>query len=171
MPIGRRTPILVVSEAGKAMPGWPEGGSMTAQAHPEGGATAPREPTAWVGWILFAAIMMVLLGMFHVVQGFVAVFNSDYFVVGPSGLVVSMDYTAWGWTHVVGGIVVAVAGVCLFTGQMWARVVGVVLAVASAIVNIAFLAAYPLWSLIMIALDVFVILALTVHGSEIRELD
>ena len=145
---------------------------MTAQAHPEGGAApARREPTAWVGWIVFAAIMMVLLGMFHVVQGLVALFNSDYFVVGPSGLVVSMDYTAWGWTHVIGGIVVAVAGVCLFTGQMWARVVGVVVAVASAIVNIAFLAAYPVWSLIMIALDVFVILALTVHGSEIKEID
>ena len=145
---------------------------MTAQAHPEGGAAAaPREPTAWVGWIVFAAIMMVLLGMFHVVQGLVALFNSDYFLVGSSGLVVSMSYTAWGWTHVIGGIVVAVAGACLFTGQMWARVVGVAIAVVSAIVNIAFLAAYPVWSLIMIAIDVFVILALTVHGSEIKEID
>ena len=146
---------------------------MTAQAQPEGGAapSARREPTAWVGWIVFAAIMMVLLGMFHVVQGLVALLNSDYFVVGPSGLVVSMDYTAWGWTQLIGGIVVAVAGVCLFTGQMWARVVGVVVAVLSAIINIAFLAAYPVWSLIMIAIDVFVILALTVHGSEIKEID
>lgn len=144
---------------------------MSAQAQPGGAAPAPGEPTAWVGWIVFAAIMMVLLGMFHVVQGFVAIFNSDYFVVGPSGLVVSMDYTAWGWTHVIGGLVVAVAGVCLFTGQMWARVVGVALAVLSAVVNLAFLAAYPLWSLLMIALDVFVILALTVHGSEIKEID
>jgi len=145
---------------------------MTAQAHPEGGA-APvrREPTAWVGWIVFAAIMMVLLGMFHVVQGLVALFNSDYFVVGTSGLVVSMDFTAWGWTHLIGGIVVAAAGACLLTGQMWARVVGVAVAVISAIINIAFLAAYPVWSLIMIALDVFVILALTVHGSEIKEID
>lgn len=146
---------------------------MTAQAHPGGGAAASarREPTAWVGWIVFAAIMMVLLGMFHVVQGLVALFNSDYFLVGPSGLVVSTSFTAWGWTHLIGGIIVAVAGVCLFTGQMWARVVGVALAVLSAIVNIAFLAAYPVWSLIMIALDVFVILALTVHGSEIKEID
>ena len=114
--------------------------------------------------------MMVLLGMFHVVQGLVALFNSNYFLVGPSGLVVSMNYTAWGWTHVIGGIVVAAAGICLFTGQMWARVVGVAVAVISAIINIAFLAAYPVWSLIMIALDVFVILALTVHGSEIKEI-
>ena len=145
---------------------------MTAQAHPEGGA-APvrREPTAWVGWIVFAAIMMVLLGMFHVVQGLVALFNSDYFLVGTSGLVVSMNFTAWGWTHLIGGIVVAAAGACLLTGQMWARVVGVAVAVVSAIINIAFLAAYPVWSLIMIALDVFVILALTVHGSEIKEID
>jgi hypothetical protein len=145
---------------------------MTAQAQPGGAApSTPREPASWVGWIVFAAIMMVLLGMFHVVQGLVALFNSDYFVVGSSGLVVSMDYTAWGWTHVIGGIVVAVAGVCLFTGQIWSRVVGVAVAVISAIANIAFLAAYPVWSLIMIALDVFIILALTVHGSEIKEID
>jgi hypothetical protein len=143
---------------------------MTA-AQPGAGASAYREPTAWVGWIVFAGTIMVMLGIFHVIQGFVALFNSDYFLVGPSGLVVNMDYTAWGWTQIIAGAIVAVAGAGLFTGQMWARVVGVVLAMISALVNIAFLAAYPIWSMMMIALSVIVILALTVHGSEMKALD
>ena len=82
---------------------------------------------------------------------------------------VNVNYTTWGWVHLLGGIIVAAAGFCVFTGQIWARTVGVILALLSAIVNVGFLAAYPVWSLMMIALDVVVILALTVHGSEMRE--
>lgn len=142
-----------------------------AQPEESAGASSYREPTAWVGWIVFAGTIMVMLGIFHVIQGFVALFNDDYFLVSPSGLVVNVDYTTWGWTQIIAGTIVAVAGACLFTGQMWARVVAVVLAMLSALVNIAFLAAYPVWSLMMIALDVIVILALTVHGSEMKALD
>jgi len=82
---------------------------------------------------------------------------------------VSVDYTAWGWVHLIGGIIMALAGISLFAGRMWARVVGVILALASAIVNVAFLSAYPIWSAIMIALDVLVIWALTVHGAEMKK--
>jgi len=125
--------------------------------------------SAWTGWIGFAGTMMVLLGSFHVIQGLVALFNDDYYLVGKSGLVVNVDLTAWGWVHLIGGAVVIGAGVCVFAGQLWARIVGVIVAMVSALVNVGFMGAYPLWSLIMIALDVVVILALTVHGSEIRE--
>jgi hypothetical protein len=124
--------------------------------------------SAWVGWIAFAGLMMVMLGTFHVLQGLVALFNDKYFVVSRHGLLVSADYTAWGWVHVVAGVVVVVAGVCVLAGQIWARVVGTLLALVSAVLNIAFLSAAPLWSLTMIALDVVVILALTVHGSDIK---
>ena len=124
--------------------------------------------TAWVGWIAFAGTMMALLGTFHLIQGLVAIFNDKYFLVGRSGLVVSVDYTAWGWAQVIAGLVVMVAGFCVFAGQMWARVVGILVALLSAVVNITFLAAYPIWSMIMIALAVVVILALTVHGSDIK---
>jgi hypothetical protein len=68
----------------------------------------------------------------------------------------------------IAGAVVFAAGLGLFAGQMWARVVGVVLAVASALLNFAFIAAYPFWSTIVIAMDVFVIYALTVHGREMK---
>jgi hypothetical protein len=123
----------------------------------------------WTGLIAFAGIVMILLGIFHVIQGFVALFNSDYYLVGKSGLVLNVDYTAWGWFQLIAGLLVIAAGAGLFAGQVWARVVAILLAMISAVINIGFLAAYPLWSLMMIGLDVLVIWALTVHGSEMRE--
>lgn len=127
-----------------------------------------RGTSAWVGWIAFAGVIMVMLGMFHVIEGIVALAQDEYFKASPSRLVLNIDYTAWGWIHLVGGAVVVVAGVGVFAGQVWARAVGTVVAVLSAVVNLAFLAAYPLWSTLMIALAVVVIMALTVHGSEIK---
>jgi hypothetical protein len=144
---------------------------MSQYAEQEGSMRAAHyeEPTGWVGWVAFAAIMMVMLGCFHAIQGLVALFDDQKFLVADSGLVVSVDYTAWGWVHLIGGIIVALAGVSLFAGRMWARILGVLAALASAIVNIAFLSAYPIWSTIMIALDILIIWAITVHGSEMKQ--
>ena len=139
-----------------------------------GGSTAPRqsmdqsEVTGWVGWVVFAGTMMMLIGAFHVIQGLVALFDDEYFLVGSNGLVVSVDYTTWGWVHLVSGVIVIAAGLGLFAGRTWARAVGVILASASAILNFAFIAAFPVWSLTIIALDVFVIYALTAHGGEMK---
>lgn len=126
------------------------------------------EPTGWVGWIMFGAVMMLMLGMFHAIAGLVALFQDSYYLVGKNNLVVHVNYTAWGWAHLIGGIVIVLAGVGLIAGQMWARIVGVGLAILSAVVNMAFFAAYPWWSAIMIALDVLVIWALTAHGAEMK---
>jgi hypothetical protein len=125
------------------------------------------DASGWAGWILFAAVIMILVGAFHVIQGLVALFKDDYFAVSSSGLVLSVSYTAWGWIHLVGGVIVVAAGVALFAGKMWARVLGTAMACVSAVVNVGFLGAYPLWSTMMIALDVAIIMALTVHGSAI----
>lgn len=127
-----------------------------------------RGTSAWVGWIGFAGMIMIMLGTFHIIEGIVALVKDDYFLVTSSGLVVDIDYTMWGWVHIIGGIVIVAAGVGVFAGKMWARVVGVLVALVSAIINMAFLEAYPLWSIMMIALAVVVIMALTVHGSEIK---
>ena len=124
--------------------------------------------SGWVGWIGFAGVLMMLLGTFHAIQGLVALFNDEYYLVGSSGLVLEFDYTAWGWVHLIAGAVMVAAGLGVFGGQVWARAVGVAIAMVSAIVNVVFLAAYPVWSLMMIALDVVLILALTVHGSEVK---
>src|SRR5687768_872597 len=133
----------------------------------DSGYSEPRT-TGWVGWVVFAGTMMLLIGFFHIIQGLVALLDDDYFLVTDSGLTVHVDYTAWGWTHLIAGVIVCCAGLGLFLGQMWARIVGVTLAVISALLNFAFIAAYPFWCLTVIALDVFVILALTVHGREIK---
>jgi len=125
--------------------------------------------SGWTGWVVFAGIMMVMLGVFHAIQGLVALFQDDYFLVGKSGLTLHIDYTAWGWIQLISGVVVFAAGLAVFVGQVWARSVGVLVAMLSAIVNVGFLAAYPIWSTIMIGLDVLVIWALIVHGGELRE--
>jgi hypothetical protein len=141
---------------------------------PEELASTPDLPpqetrqTGWVGMVVFAAVVMIMMGIFHAIAGLVGIFQEEYFLVPRSDLVVHVDYTAWGWTYLIGGIIIGLAGVGLLAGQMWARVVGVILAVLSAVLNLAFFAAYPWWSAIMIALDVLVIWALTVHGSEIK---
>ena len=138
----------------------------------ESPSTVPRSgqagTSAWVGWIAFASMMLLMLGAFHVVAGIVALAEDEYFLVAPSGLVLNIDYTTWGWVHLIGGLIVAGAGVGVLAGQMWARVVGTVVAAVSAILNIVFIAAYPLWSISMIVLSVIAIMALTVHGSEIK---
>ena len=129
----------------------------------------PAELTGWVGWIAFAGFMMVMLGTFHAIQGLVALFNDKYFLVGKSGLTLSLDFTTWGWIHIIGGIIIAGAGIGLFVGKMWARTVGVIAAMLSAIVNVGFLPAYPIWSTMMIVVDVLVIWAITVHGGELKD--
>lgn len=139
---------------------------MTTHASVDRRRTEPADPTSgWYGWIIFAATMMMMLGVFHAIAGLVALFKDEYFLVTAKGLVVTADYTAWGWTHLLLGLLVVAAGAALFAGRTWARVVAVILAMASAIVNLGFLSAYPLWSAIMIALNVMVIYAVTAHGG------
>jgi hypothetical protein len=124
--------------------------------------------TAWTGFVLFGGIMMLMMGSFQAIEGFVALFKEDYFLVTRNGLVVSMDYTAWGWTHLLIGLVAVAAGFGVMVGQMWARVVGIIIAMVSALANIAFVSAYPVWSTIIIATDILVIYALAVHGREVK---
>jgi hypothetical protein len=124
--------------------------------------------SAWVGWIVFGAIILVLLGVFQVIQGLVALFRHDFYLVAPSRLVLAVDYSSWGWAHLVLGVLAVAIGVGMLSGNPVARVAGVVLAALSAVVNLAFLAAYPIWSVLVIALDVVVIYAIVVHGRELR---
>jgi hypothetical protein len=125
-------------------------------------------PTAWTGWVVFASVMMFLLGCFQVVQGFVAVFDNGYYHVTEGGLVINVDYTAWGWTHMLLGLLIIISALGVLSGNVVARTVGVLLAGLSAIVNLLFIEAYPIWSVLIITVDVLVIYALTVHGRELR---
>lgn len=130
----------------------------------------PSPMTGWVGWVAFAGVMMVMAGLFHMVQGLVAIFRDEVYVVSKSGLALSIDYTAWGWIHLLGGALVLGGGLALFVGKTWARVLAVIVAMVSMLINVGFLAAFPIWSSLMIAVDVLIIWAVMVHGEELRRL-
>jgi len=126
------------------------------------------EPTAWAGWVVFAGVMLIMLGSFQIIQGLVALFDDGFYLVRSNGLVVDVDYNTWGWVHTGIGLIAVLAGLGLLAGNMAARIVGVAVAFLSAIVNLAFLSAYPVWSTIMITVDVIVIYAIIVHGRELK---
>jgi hypothetical protein len=130
--------------------------------------TGARGTSLWVGWVAFAGVLLLFLGVLHVVQGLVALLDQEFYVVRSSGLLLDLGYTAWGWVHLVAGLVVLAAGYGVFAGAVWARAVGVAVALGSALTSMVFLAAYPVWSILAIALDVVLVWALTVHGGEIR---
>ena len=141
---------------------------QTGQAVGDGPATyAAPERSGWVGWAIFAGIVLFLVGVFHAIAGLVALFNDDVYLVSTDRLAVTFDYTAWGWIHLVLGLLVAAAGLAILRGQVWGRVLGVALAGLSAVANLLFIPAFPLWSVLLIALDVLVIYALCVHGGEL----
>lgn len=127
------------------------------------------QPSGWVGWVVFGAIMMIMAGSFQIIAGLVALFNDEYFAVTSSGLLVTLDFTSWGWIHLGLGVLVTAAGVALLAGQTWARILGVTVAMIAALVNLAFLSAHPVWAVVTIALDVLVIYAIVVHGDELRD--
>ncbi len=126
-----------------------------------------RERTSgWtVGFVLFAAVMMMIIGAFQVIAGIAAIFEDEFFVVGAN-YIYDVDVTAWGWIHLVLGVVMFFAGTGAIVGATWARVVGITLASLSAIANFFFIPYYPLWSIVVIALDVAVIWALSVYGRR-----
>jgi hypothetical protein len=124
----------------------------------------PRSGLA-VGFIVFAGVAMVMIGAFHAMQGLVALFNDNFYVVGQKWIF-EFDLTIWGWIHLIVGIVVAVAGIFVFNGAVWARAVGIAVAAVSALLNFMWLPYYPIWSLVIIALDVLVVWALSVHGRD-----
>jgi hypothetical protein len=119
---------------------------------------------AGMGMIVFASIVMVMIGMMHAIWGLSAIINDQFFVV-TENYIFQFDVSTWGWIHLIAGIIVFLAGFSLYSGAVWARAVGVVLAVISIIANFASMPYYPFWSILMIALAVFVIWALTVHGD------
>ena len=125
---------------------------------------APSEAAA--GLTVFAAVMMMMIGAFQVIQGIIALANDTFYVVGAE-YVFQFDVTTWGWIHLLLGALVAVAGYFVLQAKVWARTVGVIVAVISALFNFAWLPYYPVWSILIIALNVFVIWALTVRGRDV----
>lgn len=128
-------------------------------------ASAPG-PSPWAGGLsTFAGVMMIIAGVFGAIEGLVALFRNEIYVAGPRYLF-AFDLTSWGWIHLIVGIVVAAAGVAVMSGRLWGRIVGITIAVLSMLANFLFIPYYPVWSLLIIALNVFVIWALCVYNRE-----
>jgi hypothetical protein len=125
-----------------------------------------REVSGWtVGFVAFAGVMMMIVGSFHAFTGLAAIIENEFFVVGPR-YAYELDVTAWGWLHLIFGIIVALAGFYVFSGATWARVVGITLAAISAVGNFFFIPYQPVWAILMIALAVLVIAALSAYGPR-----
>jgi len=122
---------------------------------------------AWAtGVAIFAAALLLTAGLFQIVQGFVAIVDDEFFV-RTAKYTFEFDTTAWGWIHLILGIVLALTGFFLFTGAAWARIVGIAVAVLSMLANFLWLPHYPFWAIVLIALDVLVIWALSTYDPEL----
>lgn len=129
--------------------------------------TSQQDVSGWaVGWTAFAAILMIIMGFFHSIAGLVAILEDDLIVLTPN-YIFQFDVSTWGWIHLIAGIIVLLAGFYLFTGAVWARVIGVIIVAFSMVANFAWLPYRPVWSVILIAAGGFVIWALTAHGRDV----
>ncbi len=129
--------------------------------------TTESNYSGWaVGWAGFAGVMLIMIGVMDAMQGLVALFNDEFYIIGQEWIF-EFDITAWGWIHVILGVVLIASGIGIFSGNVAARTVGVIVAGLATIVNFAWLPYFPIWSIIVIAISISVIWALTAHGRDI----
>jgi hypothetical protein len=129
-----------------------------------------KEPSyAGAGWATFAGLMMIMLGIFHAISGLAQVVDPDAYVVSEN-YVFKLSSDAWGWIHLIGGIIVFFAGFAVFRGAVWGRTVGVIIAILSAASAFAWLPFAPVSAIAIIAIDITVIWALTAHGRDVTSM-
>jgi hypothetical protein len=118
-----------------------------------------------VGLTYFAAFMMILGGAFDALQGLSAILRQNVYAVTPD-YVYKLNVSTWGWINLILGIVILLAGAALLNGAVWARTIGVIMAILVGISNFLWLPYYPVWSIIIITISVLVVWALTAHGRD-----
>jgi len=127
------------------------------------------DSTGWVAWLLFAAVMLVMLGAFQATLGLVALFHNGFFLVHRNGEVIKLNYTTWGWIHLVLALIALATGIGLMLGQGWARISGIVLCVLNVVVMFAFFPAYPLLAVLLLVFSIITMYAIIVHGREVAD--
>ncbi|MGF7124615.1 hypothetical protein AB4Z09_06520 [Rhodococcus sp. TAF43] len=133
----------------------------TPTTHSSGGA---KQGFA-AGASIAAAIILMTVGILQIFQGISALADDNFFVVGPE-YVYQFDLTTWGWIHLILGIVVVLVGLGLLTGATWSRVTAIIIAALSIIANFLWIPWYPMWSILIIALDIVVIWAVSTWDTE-----
>ncbi|WP_280889630.1 hypothetical protein [Streptomyces sp. LBL] len=133
---------------------------------PRHGARSSGEG-AWVaGWTGFAGVMMIFGGVMAIFQGIAAIAkDNDVFVV-THDYAYTFNLTSWGWIHLVLGVLVVLAGAAVFGGALWARLTGILLAGLAMIANFMWLPYQPVWAIVLIAVDAFVIWALCIGAGR-----
>jgi hypothetical protein len=122
----------------------------------------------WVGWITFAGTMLVVVGMVNIFEGVVTLIWDERSVAAPDRFVL-VGLTTWAWTILLSGVLMIAIGAGLFSGRTWARICAIVVVALHLTSQIAWLGAYPVWSLLMIGLDTVVLFALTARWTEVRD--
>jgi hypothetical protein len=139
------------------------------KAEPEsGGHPESDRPHGWATWLVFAGVMLTLMGFLQILAGLTSLLDEGFYVISSEGLVIDVDYTLWGWVQLSLGAIAMATAFGLLRGNIVGRVMAVVIAGVNALVSLVFLPAYPWWAVVAIAFNVLVIYAITMHGSEVR---
>ena len=143
-------------------------GPSTPSSRPASAMAADRPSGAWTGWVRFGGVLMAVVGAFGVVEGLLALFLPATYVQS-NGVVLAVTFTGWGLLHIVIGALVLLVGLALLREDVpgWARGTAIVLVALNALVQLAWLPAYPIWSIVMIVLDVLIIGALVATGDRL----
>ena len=132
-----------------------------------GAAAQGRQSSPWAtGFAMFAAILMIIAGLWGIIVGISAILNDKVFVT-TQGYVYEFDITVWGWLHLIIGILVGGAGIGIIQGATWGQAVGIAVASLSLLANFLFIPHYPIWSIAIIVLDVLIIWALVTYPSRV----
>jgi hypothetical protein len=143
----------------------PEEARQPQETHRPEEVRQPQAGRAWVrGLAMFAGVVLIVVGIIQALEGLAAVINDKFYLATPN-YIFEYDVTAWGWVHMLAGIVLAVAGYGILAGHLWGRVIGIIVALLSAVANFLFIPHYPVWSILLVTLDVAVIWALCVYSS------
>lgn len=132
-------------------------------------AAKNNEASGWLGWVGFAGFMLLLGGFLSGLAGFVALFKDTVVYVSETNTAWILSYAQWGWIHIVLGLLAIWAASSLLMGHMYGRIFAILVALISAGANMAFIPIYPLWSLLVILIDILVIYAVVVHAGELKD--
>jgi hypothetical protein len=124
--------------------------------------------TGWTGWGVFASVLLLIAGLFDLIFGLAAVIGPNTTVVVAETGLFAVDVAAWGWWHIIAGLALIVLSFFLYRGATWARVIAIIIVIINAVGQLTLLSVQPWWSLTILAVDVLIIYALTVHGRELK---
>ena len=124
--------------------------------------------TGWTGWGVFASVLLLIAGIFDLIFGIAAIIGPNTTVVVSDSGLFAVDVAAWGWWHILSGVALILTSFFLYRGATWARVVAIILVILNAVGQLTLIDVQPWWSLAILAVDILVLYALTVHGRELK---